>query len=35
MIEADRQPGVLARMVGSMLQKAREVAGLSYDEAAS
>lgn len=35
MIEADRQPGVLARMVGSMLQKAREAVSLSYDEAAS
>jgi len=34
-IEADRQPGVLARTVGSMLQKGREVVGLSYDEAAS
>lgn len=35
MIEADRQPSVLARMLGSMLQTAREVASLSYDEAAA
>lgn len=35
MIEADRQPSVLARMLGSMLQKAREVVGLSYDEGAA
>jgi hypothetical protein len=34
-IEADRRPGILARMVGSMLQKAREILGLSYDEAAA
>jgi transcriptional regulator with XRE-family HTH domain len=34
-IEAHRQPGILARMLGSMLQTAREVAGLSYDEAAA
>jgi hypothetical protein len=34
-IEADRQPSVLARMLGSMLQKAREVVGLSYGEAAA
>ncbi|MGH3167141.1 MAG: Scr1 family TA system antitoxin-like transcriptional regulator [Trebonia sp.] len=34
MIEADRQPGILARQLGSMLQKAREITGLSYDEAA-
>jgi hypothetical protein len=33
-IEADRRPGILARMLGSMLQTAREIAGLSYDEAA-
>jgi hypothetical protein len=33
-IEADRRPGILARMLGSMLQTAREVVGLSYDEAA-
>ncbi len=32
-IEADRQPGILARMLGSMLKTAREVASLSYDEA--
>jgi hypothetical protein len=32
-IEADRQPGILARMLGSMLQTAREVAGLSYEGA--
>lgn len=35
MIGADRRPGILARMLGSMLQKAREVASLSYDEAAA
>jgi transcriptional regulator with XRE-family HTH domain len=35
MIEAGRRPGILARMLGSMLQAAREVAGLSYDEAAA
>jgi transcriptional regulator with XRE-family HTH domain len=35
MIGADRQPGILARMLGSMLTTAREVAGLSYDEAAA
>lgn len=34
-IEADRRPGILARMLGSMLQTAREVVGLSYDEAAA
>ena len=34
-IGADRRPGILARMLGSMLQTAREVAGLSYDEAAA
>jgi transcriptional regulator with XRE-family HTH domain len=34
-IEADRQPGILARQLGSMLQTAREVAGLSYDQAAA
>ncbi len=34
-IEADRRPGILARMLGSMLQTAREVAGLSYDQAAA
>jgi transcriptional regulator with XRE-family HTH domain len=33
MIEADRRPGILARMLGSMLKTAREVVGLSYDEA--
>ncbi len=33
-IEADRQPGILARMLGSMLQTARKTAGLSYDQAA-
>jgi hypothetical protein len=33
-IGADRQPGILARMLGSMLMTAREVASLSYDEAA-
>ena len=35
MIEADRRPGILARMLGSMLKTAREVVGLSYDEAAT
>jgi transcriptional regulator with XRE-family HTH domain len=34
-IEADRQPGILARELGSMLQTTREVAGLSYDQAAA
>jgi transcriptional regulator with XRE-family HTH domain len=34
-IEADRRPGILARMLGSMLRAAREVAGLSYDAAAA
>jgi hypothetical protein len=34
-IEADRRPGIWARMLGSMLQAAREVAGLSYDVAAA
>lgn len=34
-IEADRRPGILARILGSMLQTAREVAGLSYDAAAA
>jgi transcriptional regulator with XRE-family HTH domain len=34
-IEADRRPGILARMLGSMLQAAREAAGLSYDAAAA
>jgi transcriptional regulator with XRE-family HTH domain len=34
-IEADRQPSILARELGSMLQKAREVVGLSYDQAAA
>jgi transcriptional regulator with XRE-family HTH domain len=33
-IEAGRRPGILARMLGSMLQTSREVAGLSYDQAA-
>ncbi|HTU73954.1 MAG TPA: Scr1 family TA system antitoxin-like transcriptional regulator [Trebonia sp.] len=35
MIEADRRPGILARMLGSMLKTAREIVGLSYDEAAT
>ena len=35
MIEADRQPGILARELGSMLRTAREVVGLSYDQAAA
>jgi len=34
-IEADRQPGILARMLGSMLREAREAACLSYDDAAA
>jgi hypothetical protein len=34
-IGADRRPGILARMLGSMLETAREVAGLSYEEAAA
>jgi transcriptional regulator with XRE-family HTH domain len=33
-IEADRQPSILARELGSMLKTAREIVGLSYDEAA-
>jgi hypothetical protein len=35
MIEADRRPSILALFLGSMMQKAREVVGLSYDEAAA
>jgi transcriptional regulator with XRE-family HTH domain len=34
-IEANRQPGILARVVGSMLRTVREIAGLSYAEAAA
>jgi hypothetical protein len=34
-IEADRRPGILARMLGDMLKTVREVVGLSYDEAAA
>jgi transcriptional regulator with XRE-family HTH domain len=34
-VEAGRRPGILARTLGSMLQRVREVAGLSYDEAAA
>src|SRR5580698_9582179 len=34
-VEAGRQPSILARSLGSMLQTAREIAGLSYDEAAA
>ncbi len=34
-IEADRQPGILARMLGPVLQRAREAAGLSYGQAAA
>lgn len=34
-IGADKRPGILARTVGSMLTKVREIAGLSYDEAAA
>jgi transcriptional regulator with XRE-family HTH domain len=35
MIEADRLPGILARELGSMLRTAREVAELSYEQAAA
>jgi transcriptional regulator with XRE-family HTH domain len=35
MIEADKQPGILARELGSMLRTAREVTELSYDQAAA
>jgi hypothetical protein len=34
-MEAGRRPGVWAWMLGSMLQKSREVVGLSYDQAAA
>jgi transcriptional regulator with XRE-family HTH domain len=34
-IEAGRRPGILARMLGSMLRAAREFTGLSYAEAAA
>jgi hypothetical protein len=34
-IEADRRPSILALFLGSMLQKAREVVGLSYGQAAA
>lgn len=34
-IEADRRPGILARMLGSMLRTTRELVGLSYDAAAT
>jgi transcriptional regulator with XRE-family HTH domain len=34
-MEAGRRPGVWAWMLGSMLQKTREVVGLSYDQAAA
>jgi len=34
-IEADKRPAILARKLGSMLTKVREVVGLSYDEAAA
>jgi transcriptional regulator with XRE-family HTH domain len=34
-IAADRQPGILARELGSMLQTVREITGLSYDQAAA
>lgn len=33
-VEADRQPSILARMAGSALRRGREAVGLSYDEAA-
>jgi transcriptional regulator with XRE-family HTH domain len=35
MIQADKQPGILARELGSMLRTAREVTELSYDQAAA
>jgi transcriptional regulator with XRE-family HTH domain len=35
MIEAGRRPGILSRMLGSMLKTAREIVALSYDEAAA
>jgi hypothetical protein len=35
MTETGRQPSILARSLGSMLQTAREIAGLSYDQAAA
>jgi transcriptional regulator with XRE-family HTH domain len=35
MIEADRRPGIIAKTLGSMLTKVREIAELSYDEAAA
>lgn len=34
-IEADRLPGILARQVGALLRKARELSELSYSEAAA
>jgi transcriptional regulator with XRE-family HTH domain len=34
-MDADMQPGVWARMLGSMLRKTREVVGLPYDQAAA
>jgi Domain of unknown function (DUF5753)/Helix-turn-helix domain len=35
MIEADRRPSALARLLGSMLRTAREITGLGYDGAAA
>jgi transcriptional regulator with XRE-family HTH domain len=34
-IEANRRPSILARVLGSMLRTVREIAGLSYEEAAA
>jgi hypothetical protein len=34
-MKAERRPGILAQMLGSMLETARGVVGLSYDEAAA
>jgi hypothetical protein len=33
-VEANKQPGIVARVLGSMLETVREIAGLSYVEAA-
>ncbi len=34
-IQADRRPGILAKVLGAMLTTTREIVGLSYDEAAT
>jgi transcriptional regulator with XRE-family HTH domain len=34
-VEANKQPGIVARVLGSMLKTVREIAGLSYVEAAA